>query len=470
MTDALALLRTEPRARLFFAALAQSALGTGAAYVGLLVIAYARFHSPWAISLVLLADFVPSMLVGPLLGAVVDRWSRLWCAVVADVVRAAAFVGIAVVGSFEATVALAVLAGVGTALFRPAALAGLPSIVGRDRSAAGTALYGAIADFGLTGGPAIAAVAFAVIGAEELLFANGVTFAVSALVLARLALGTAEGRAERDRDAGPSLFKEARDGLRASLQMPGIRVVIFAFGAGMFFGGVFNVIELPFATGALGTGLSGYSVLITVYGIGFVAGSLGGSRGGATPQLKRRYLQGLLLTGIGSLAAGFSFELALAVAAFAVGGFGNGLAVVHQRLLFQSEVASSLIGRVFAVTDALMAWGFAVGFLAAGAMATATSPRALLVAIGVGEVALAGITAAALRGHWVASSGAVPAAPGSPSLVPELGGGPNALGHAEATEQSAHLINGSRFWLTLLDDIGKRSDDGGIELRPGIPD
>src|SRR4051794_33226355 len=151
MIDALALLRTEPRARLFFAALAQSALGTGAAYVGLLVIAYARFHSPWAISLVLLADFVPSMLVGPLLGAVVDRWSRLWCAVVADVVRAAAFVGIAVVGSFEATVALAVLAGVGTALFRPAALAGLPSIVGRDRSAAGTALYGAIADFGLTG-------------------------------------------------------------------------------------------------------------------------------------------------------------------------------------------------------------------------------------------------------------------------------------------------------------------------------
>src|SRR3954469_25845735 len=244
MTDALALLRTDRRARLFFAALAQSALGTGAAYPALLVIAYERFHSAWAISLVLLADFVPSMAAGPLLGAVVDRWSRLGCAVAADVVRAAAFVGIALVVSFEATVGLAVLAGVGTALFKPAALAGMPSIVGSDRAPAATSLYGAIADFGLTGGPAIAALAFLFVGAEELLVANAVTFAVSAVALPRLSFGRSEAAVDDGREAAPSLFREAVDGLRASLQMPGIRVVILAFGAGMFFGGIFNVIEL----------------------------------------------------------------------------------------------------------------------------------------------------------------------------------------------------------------------------------
>ena len=100
MTEALALLRAEPRARLFFGALAQSSLGAGAAYPALLIIAYERFHSPWAISLVLLADFVPSMLLGPVLGAIVDRLPRLLCAAAADVVRACAFVGIALVGSF----------------------------------------------------------------------------------------------------------------------------------------------------------------------------------------------------------------------------------------------------------------------------------------------------------------------------------------------------------------------------------
>jgi hypothetical protein len=59
------LLRHERRGRVFFAALAQSALGTGAGYVALLLVALDRFDSPWAIGLVLLADVVPSMFLGP---------------------------------------------------------------------------------------------------------------------------------------------------------------------------------------------------------------------------------------------------------------------------------------------------------------------------------------------------------------------------------------------------------------------
>ena len=54
------LLRAEPRVRPFFAAQAQSALGTGAACVALLVLAHDRLNSPWAITLILLADLAPS--------------------------------------------------------------------------------------------------------------------------------------------------------------------------------------------------------------------------------------------------------------------------------------------------------------------------------------------------------------------------------------------------------------------------
>ena len=44
MRDTLELLKHEARARIFFAALTQSALGTGAGYVALLLIAYDRFE------------------------------------------------------------------------------------------------------------------------------------------------------------------------------------------------------------------------------------------------------------------------------------------------------------------------------------------------------------------------------------------------------------------------------------------
>ena len=109
MRQVFELLRTESRARLFFLALTQSAIGTGAGYVALVLIAYERYESAWAITLVLLADLLPAMLLGPVFGAAADRWSRRGCMVVSDVLRAIAFIGISLVDSYLATVALALL-------------------------------------------------------------------------------------------------------------------------------------------------------------------------------------------------------------------------------------------------------------------------------------------------------------------------------------------------------------------------
>src|SRR5918997_5958149 len=119
MREILDLIRSEPRARRFFVALGQSALGTGAALVALLVLALERFDSPWAIGLVLLADVIPGMLLGPLFGALADRWSRRACMILADVIRIAAFAGLVLVDGFLATLVFALLAGLGTALFQP---------------------------------------------------------------------------------------------------------------------------------------------------------------------------------------------------------------------------------------------------------------------------------------------------------------------------------------------------------------
>src|SRR2546423_15543670 len=88
MPRILGLLRGEPRARRFFAAYAQSSLGNGAGYVALVVLAYDRWHSPWAITLVLMADFIPAMLLGPLFGAVADRSFRRRLARLSDLMRA----------------------------------------------------------------------------------------------------------------------------------------------------------------------------------------------------------------------------------------------------------------------------------------------------------------------------------------------------------------------------------------------
>ena len=399
MGRTLDLLRHERVARIYYAVLAQSALGNGAAYIALLVVAYERFNSAWAISLVLLADLVPAALLGPVFGAAADRWSRRNCLIVSDVLRGSAFLGIALVDSFAATVALALVAGAGTALFNPASLAAVPSLVRPERLPAATALYGAITDLGFIVGPALAALLLLFGGPDVILYVNAGTFAVSALVLSRLRFGAAPA-GDEDTEVRPGLFREAREGIGIIARMVGIRAVIIASGAMLLFAGLFNVAELPFATDELDAGNAGFGALTAIYGLGFVAGSLSGSRGGQTVVLKRRFLGGLALVGAGFIACGIAPGLGAAIPAFALAGLGNGILLVYERLLIQTTVDDTVMARTFGVRDGLSAWAFGAAFLAAGGLIEAFGVRPVLIAAGIGGLLVWALSAIALRHAW----------------------------------------------------------------------
>jgi MFS family permease len=407
------LFKHEPSAKLFFAAHAQSSLGTGAGYVALLVLAYERFASPWAITLVLLADFFPGMFLGPLFGAAADRWSRRSCAVAGDLARAAAFISIGFVGDFGATIALALVAGTGTGLFRPAVLAGLPSLVDSARLPAATSLYGALDDLGHTLGPVITAAAFALATPEAVLVANGVTFALSALLLMRLSF---DGFRDRRTHRRESVVRSMRDGLAEASRMRGVRAIVLSSSAVVLFAGLFNVGELLLAIRELHTGPSGFSILIAVFGLGVVAGSLVGSRGGTLGNLKQRYLLGLSVVGVGFLASGFAPTFPAALGGFALAGLGNGLVVVHERLLLQQTVPNRTLGRVFGIKDSLTAWAFAIAFVSAGAIASLVGTRPLLLAAGGGVLVVLAAASLSLRTVWTDSAPAASA----PAHVPGL--------------------------------------------------
>ena len=460
MRSAIDLFRRERQARWFFGALAQSALGNGAGYVALLLIAYDRWHSPWAITLVLMADLLPAMLFGPVFGAAADRWSRKACMIIADLLRFGAFVGIAFVDGIELTLLLALVAGCGTGLYTPAALASLPGLVRPERLPAATSVYGAIADLGFTVGPALAAVVLLFGSAEQLTLLNGATFGISAVVLARLAFGQAPAAVE---GAHQSLVAEARDGLAATAGMPGIRALLGVSAGALFFAGLFNVAELPFAEDILDSGEVGYSVLATAFGAGFIAGSLTGGGGAPPVVLKQRFGFGLVVLGAGFVAAGAAPGFAVALLAFVLGGFGNGMVIVYERQLIQATVPDRLAGRIFGMKDALSAWGFGVAFVCAGGLITLIGVRELLIVSGVGGMA-----------SWLLARYALGDA--FNSQEPELAGArvsgasADAVGHGGAGEKRADFVGGAGSGRhTGLDDPGESLDDSGVELRPRTP-
>jgi MFS family permease len=412
MRSVIELLRHERRARVFFAALAQSALGTGAAYVALLLVALDRFNSPWAIGLVLLADVVPAMLLGPLFGAFADRWSRRGCMVFADVLRAFAFLGLVLVDGFFATFLLALLAGVGTGVFTPAALAALPSLVEERRLPAATSLFGAIADFGFIAGPAAAAAVLLVGGPETILAANAITFGLSAFALGALKFGEAAAGSELE-GPRPSLLRETRDGLVATAGMPGLRVILVASGAALLFGAIFNVGQPLLAQEELGSSDAGFGVLVTAYGLGFITGTLSGSRGGELGLLRRRYLSGAFLMALGFAGSGLAPSVAAAVVTFLAAGYGNGMLLVYERLLIQALVPDALAGRVFGIRDAITAWAFAVGFVAGPLLLDVVGIRAMITAAGGLGLIVWLATTIALRRSGLSAHPSLPLAGGA---------------------------------------------------------
>lgn len=410
----LALLKS-PGIRRFFAAHLQSELGTGAAYVALMLVAYNRLHSGWAIALVLLADFLPGIVLGAPLGALADRLPRRRLMISADLLRAGAFVGLAAIPSYGATVALALIAGFGSSMYRTSVNAALPGMVSEEQRSAATALYGTNFSIGMTVGPALTAL-FLLFGPPAVvLAANAVTFLISAAVLASLRIdrGDSSEAESEPRDERTSLWSSTLEGARAAGRIPGVTALLLIGAASILAAALMNVAEPLLATGPLHAGNSGYSLLVAVYGAAMTAGSLATSRAGASPARLRRWLMlGLAAQGVGMVGSAAAPSLGWAGASFALTGLGNALFLGPEVRLLQELIAARLLGRVFGLRDMAANLAYVLAFLSAGAVLALLGVRGLFA---LGGVALIALTAAAWLGLRPGHSASTPPVAAEPA-------------------------------------------------------
>ena len=364
------LLRASPPARRFFAAYAQSSLGTGISLVALPLLALTRYGSSWAVAAVLLADLVPAMLFGGRLGALADRLPRRTCVVGADALRCAALLGIVAVHSLPATFVLAALVGVGTAVYQPAALTGL-SELGDEQAA--TSLFGTISSTSRTAGALVAGAVFAFVGPAGAILVDAGTFACSALLLAGVALGRPERAAKPD---------------AAGARPPGVTPIAAAAAATFLAAGLSNVAEPIYVTRGLGAGATGFALMFAAWGLGAAAGSMLATRSRDAAVIRRRMGVGIALFGAGFVVAALSPALVPALIGFAVNGLGNGMATLHERLLVRAVVAPDDRGRAFGIVESAASWAFGAALVAAGALVALAGARATILCAGVATLAV----------------------------------------------------------------------------------
>jgi MFS family permease len=367
----LGLLGREPGFRSLFLATFGSGLGTWLALVALQIDVLRRTHSPLWMSALLIADILPTLLVGLLAAPLVDRLSRRGLMIGADLVRFGVFCALPFAPNATTIVALAAVIGTATGFFRPAVYAGLPNLVADDDLPRANSLLQTIdnstwAIGSLAGGALVAAS-----GPHLAYWLNAATFLVSAALLAQIPQRLLqEARAETR-----GHWRDLADGLILVRRSRALLTVLIAWNIGMVANAFVNVGEPFLATDSFSAGSFGLGLMMASAGLGLAIGAYLAGTWIEERGLANVYGVALGLMALGVAGAAASPNVWVAAVCVIVSGAGNGATIVCNALLVQRGAPDRLRGRAFTVLMSSNVTFLALGMVLAGRLTEAVGPR-----------------------------------------------------------------------------------------------
>ena len=371
-TGRLSLLRRNRGFALLFWATAGSAIGSYLAALALSVHIYDETGSGRWLATLLIADFLPIVVIGLVLGPLVDRLSRRRLMIASDLVRAATFAILPFVDEPTAIVAVAAVNGIATGFFRPAVWAGLPNLVTEEDREQATSLLTTVENVAWTIGPAIAGLLLASNGVDLAYWTNAATFLLSAVLVARIA-----GSALRsDAPLTKGHWSELREGLGLVVSSRHLVTVLVVWSTAAVATACINVAEVIFAKHDLDAGNIGLGFLVSATGVGLVIGSFFAASALGAFGMRRVYPAALALMAAGFGLASASPTIVLAAILAAIATIGNGAAIVCNQVLVQRGAPDSMRGRALAV---LMSTYYAIlglSMAAGGLLVDAVGARA----------------------------------------------------------------------------------------------
>jgi len=395
----LGLFRRSPSFGYLFLATAGSSVGTYLAAIALTVDVYDRTESGAWVAALLIADFLPIVLIGLLLGPLVDRLSRRRLMIFSDLVRFGVFALLPFVDSAGAVVGLAAISGVATGFFLPAVYAGLPNLVPDEELTNANSLLQTVETLAWMIGPVVGGLMLTVWGTSVPYTVNAITFLVSAVLVARIP----EGKLRSTDSLTRGHWRDVADGFRLVVTARPLRTVLVVWNVVLVGAGAVNVAEIVFAKDTLDSGNLGFGALVAASGVGLALGSFLAAPALGKVGLRRHYVGSIALMGVGwggaALTSIWVSSIWLAVPFVIGGAAGNGAAIICNRLLVQRGAPDQYRGRVLAT---IMSSNYAVlglAMAAAGVLTDMFSARAIWIA--AGSVYLLGSFVALLMTRWL---------------------------------------------------------------------
>jgi len=317
------------------------------------------------------------------IGDIVDRrklilFTEVWMACVAIVLTAVT------IGGLMTPFLLLILTfalSAGDAFESPSWRAVLPDLVPKEDLASASALNGIEFNFARAFGPALAGIVIAAAGVGTAFAINAASFLGVIVVIARWK------RHPRKRSAPPETLGGATAAaIRYVRYSPAVRIVLLRSGIGMFFASALLAL-LPSVAHRVSQSPLGYGLLLGCFGLGAVLGALAMQKARARWSGEVVVSTGVLVFGLGTIAAGLLQRLPALAASMLIAGAAWIVFISLFNVIILNLAPDWVRARVLAVSMLVIQGAMAGGSAAWGALAGKTGIHAALMWAGAGTIA-----------------------------------------------------------------------------------
>ena len=362
------LLRQRNFSLLWFAGLI-SYIGNWMLYVALPLAVYELTESTLAVSAMIVANILPSILLGSVAGVFVDRWERKRTMIIINLLLAASILPLVLVQSADWLWLVFIVRLVQSTLnqfFTPAEGAMLPQLVDEEFRVPANALNSLNNSLARLIGPALGGIVAALVGLGGVVIVDALTYLFAALLLMLISVTSKpQPASENQVTVGGALTKVKEDwlnGLRFIQSRPIVRLLFLCIAITSIGEGIMGTLFVPFVNDVLGGGAIQVGWLISAQAIGSLFGGMVIGWFGVQVQAYRLLAFGAILIGIIDLMIfnyhGFIPGVLPGIILFVVVGIPVVALITGYDTLLQSSVEDGFRGRVigaFGTTASLFA-------------------------------------------------------------------------------------------------------------------
>jgi MFS family permease len=345
-----------------------------------------------AVGLIMVARFLPSIVVGPLAGVVADRFNRRTVMIVSDILRAVVVLGFLFVRRADQLwliYALTILQLTFSTFFEPAKSAAIPSIVAERELVTANAISSVTWSAMLTLGAVAGGVVTGWFGTDAAFIVDSITYLVSAALVWGVRFPRRPPREKTRLTIGKALgITDTLEGIRYVRTRPRVLAYLAVKPAWGLGGGILALLavfgEKIFPVGK--NAATGIGILYAARGIGTAIGPFFARRLAGESRAAMQTIIGLsfLVGGIFYAAFGGATNYALALLMLLIAHMGGSVLWVFSTVLLQTAVEDNFRGRVFAAELALFTLTMAVSNYVVGELLDRFNfaPRAITISIG----------------------------------------------------------------------------------------